>query len=64
MEILGNIGIAGAALGGTLALGLIGYKACESVGRNPGASQKILVQALLVAALVEGTFLITILLGR
>ena len=42
----GNIAIAGAALGGTIALGLIGYKAAEAVGRNPGASGKILVQAL------------------
>jgi F-type H+-transporting ATPase subunit c len=62
--MIGNIAIAGAALGGTIALGLIGYKACESVGRNPGASQKILIQALLISALVEGTLFITILLGR
>ena len=50
----GNIAIAGAALGGTIALGLIGFKAAEAVGRNPGASGKILVQALLSAALAEG----------
>ena len=60
----GNIAIAGAALGGTIALGLIGYKAAEAVGRNPCASGKILVQALLSAALAEGALIITILMGK
>ena len=60
----GNIAIAGAALGGTIALGLIGYKAAEAVGRNPGASGKILVPALLSAALAEGALIITILMGK
>lgn len=54
----------GAALGGGLALGLIGMKAAEAVGRNPGASGKILVQALLSAALAEGAIIIVILMGR
>lgn len=60
----GNIGIMGAALGGGIALGLIGMKAAEAVGRNPGASGKILVQALLSAALAEGAIIIVILMGR
>jgi F-type H+-transporting ATPase subunit c len=60
----GNIAIAGAALGATIALGLIGLKACESVGRNPGASGKVLVQSLLISALAEGALIITILLGK
>lgn len=60
----GNIAIASAAFGATLALGLIGYKAAEAVGRNPGASGKILVQALLSAALAEGALIITILMGK
>jgi len=59
----GNIAIAAAAFGGTIALGIIGYKAVESVGRNPGASGKVLVQSLLSAALAEGAIIITILLG-
>lgn len=59
----GNIAIAGAALGATLALGMIGLKACEAVGRNPGASGKVLVQSLLISALAEGALIITILLG-
>ena len=60
----GSIAIAGAALGATLGLGLIGMKASEAVGRNPGASGKILVQALLSAALAEGALIITILMGK
>jgi F-type H+-transporting ATPase subunit c len=63
-HMTGNIAIAGAALGGTIALGLIGYKASEAVGRNPGAAGKILVQALLSAALAEGALIITILMGK
>jgi len=34
-------------------VGLIGMKAVDSVGRNPGASGKILVQSILGMALVE-----------
>jgi F-type H+-transporting ATPase subunit c len=60
----GNIAAALGALGGTIALGLIGYKAAEAVGRNPGASGKILVQSLLSAALAEGAILIAILLTK
>ena len=60
----GNIAILGAAFGATIALGLIGFKACEAVGRNPGASGKVLVQSLLVAALAEGALIITILMGQ
>jgi F-type H+-transporting ATPase subunit c len=62
-NMTGNIAIAGAALGATVALGLIGLKACEAVGRNPGASGKVLVQSLLISALAEGALIITILLG-
>jgi F-type H+-transporting ATPase subunit c len=39
-------------------------KAAESVGRNPGASGKILVQSLLSAALAEGAIIIVILMGK
>ena len=60
----GSIAVAGAALGGGIALGLIGMKAAEAVGRNPGASGKILVQALLSAALAEGAIIIVILMGK
>jgi F-type H+-transporting ATPase subunit c len=43
-----------AVLGAAIGVGLIGAKAAEAVGRNPGASGKILVQAVLAMALAEG----------
>lgn len=60
----GNIAFFGAALGATIAIGLVGFKACEAVGRNPGASAKVLVQSLLVAALAEGALIITLIMGK
>ncbi|MEM0965403.1 MAG: ATP synthase F0 subunit C [Verrucomicrobiota bacterium] len=44
-----GLGCAAAALG----VGLIGVKAVEAVGRNPGASAKILVQSIIGMALAE-----------
>jgi F-type H+-transporting ATPase subunit c len=34
-------------------VGLVGFKAAEAVGRNPGASTKILVQAVIGMARAE-----------
>ena len=51
--ITGNIHIAFGALGAALGVGFIGQKAVEAVGRNPGASGKILVQSILGMALAE-----------
>lgn len=45
----GAFGCAAAALG----VGFVGSKAVESVGRNPAASGKILVQSILGMALAE-----------
>ena len=45
------LGIAGA--GAAIGIGLIGYGAATSVGRNPGASGKILLQAIIGMALAE-----------
>ena len=52
-EIAGNIHVGLAALGGAFGVGLIGMKASEAVGRNPGASTKILVQSILAIAFAE-----------
>ncbi len=41
------------ALGPGVGLGLIGYAAMQSIGRNPEATGKILVPMLLIAALTE-----------
>ncbi len=45
----GAFGCLAAAIG----VGLVGAKAVEAVGRNPGASGKILVQSILGMALAE-----------
>ena len=41
------------SIGPALAIGLIGAKAMESIGRNPDAAGKILVPMLLSAAFAE-----------
>lgn len=48
-SIQGALGCLGAAIG----VGIVGAKAVEAVGRNPGASGKILVQGILGMALAE-----------
>lgn len=45
--------IAIGALGPALAIGWIGSKAMEAIGRNPEAASKILVPMLLAAAFAE-----------
>lgn len=44
-----SLGCLGAAIG----VGLVGAKAVEMVGRNPGVSGKVLVQSILGMALAE-----------
>ena len=51
--------VAGAALGGGLGIGLLGSKAAEATGRNPSAAQQILVLAIILAALIEGIFILS-----
>jgi F-type H+-transporting ATPase subunit c len=53
MELVGNIHVGLAALGAAIGVGLIGGRASEAVGRNPGASTKIMVQAILAIAFAE-----------
>jgi F-type H+-transporting ATPase subunit c len=50
----GNIAQGIALFASALSVGIIGYHAVEAVGRNPGASGKILVQSILALALAEG----------
>ena len=50
---LGSISVGGAALGAALGVGVIGAKAVEAVGRNPGTFPKVLTMALLSMALAE-----------
>ena len=51
--LTGNFHVALAVLGAALAGGLIGMKASEAVGRNPGAATPILVQSILAIAFAE-----------
>ena len=57
-ELTGNPTAGLAAIGAGLGIGLIGGKAAEATGRNPGASGAILTIAIILAALVEGAFFV------
>ena len=59
-SIQGGLGALGAAIG----VGLIGMKASEAVGRNPGAATPILVQAILSTAFAEGIVFFAIFLVK
>lgn len=63
-EITGSIQGALGCLGAALGVGLVGTKAVEAVGRNPGASGKILVQGILGMALAEAVAFYSLFLGR
>jgi len=52
-ELGGNLTVGLAALGAAIGVGLIGGGASQAVGRNPGASTKIMVQAILAIAFAE-----------
>jgi F-type H+-transporting ATPase subunit c len=49
----GSLHVGLAALGAAISVGLIGLGAAAAVGRNPGASTKIMVQAILAIAFAE-----------
>ena len=57
MSTLGDLGrgltSALGCFGATIGVAMIGLKAVEMVGRNPGVSGKILVQSILGMALAE-----------
>ncbi len=63
-ELTGSLHIGLAALGAALGVGLIGMKASEAVGRNPGAATPILVQAILSTAFAEGIVFFAIYLAK
>ena len=58
----GKIHVAAAALGVPVSIGLIGLKACESVGRNPEAATKVLVQSIIAMAFAEAIIFFAIFL--
>ena len=53
-----------AALGAAFGIALIGMKATEATGRNPGAAGSILTLSIILAALIEGAFILTLLMGK
>jgi F-type H+-transporting ATPase subunit c len=53
MGLGGSVTLAGAGLGAALGVGMVGAKAAEAVGRNPGAFGKVLTVAILGMALAE-----------
>lgn len=53
-----------AAAGAAISVGLIGMCAVTAVGRNPGASTKILVQSILAIAFAEAIVFYAIFLAR
>jgi F-type H+-transporting ATPase subunit c len=63
-EISGSLHVGLAALGAAIGVGIIGMKASEAVGRNPGAATKILVQAILSTAFAEGIVFFAIFLVK
>jgi F-type H+-transporting ATPase subunit c len=50
--------VALAALAGGIGIGILGGKAAEATGRNPGAATPILVISIILAALIEGIFIL------
>jgi len=62
-EALKKIGVGLAALGSAIGVGLVGAKAAEATGRNPGAAGEIRTQAIIFAALAEGIVFIALFLG-
>jgi F-type H+-transporting ATPase subunit c len=62
--MVGNIHVGLAALGAAIAVGIIGMKASEAVGRNPGASTKVMVQSILAIAFAEAIVFYTLFLVR
>ena len=51
--LTGNLHVALGATAAAIGVAAVGTKAVEAVGRNPGASGKILVQSILGMALAE-----------
>ena len=62
-EMTGSFQVGLAGLGSAIGVGLVGMKASEAVGRNPGAATKILIQSILAIAFAEGIVFFSIYLA-
>lgn len=63
-EMTGSIQGALGCLGAAIGVGMVGTKAAEAVGRNPGAFGKILVQGILGMAFAEAIAFYALFLGK
>ena len=59
MEFNKAFAVGFAAFGAAIGIGLLGFKAAEATGRNPGAATPILVISIILAALMEGLFILS-----
>ena len=62
-EMTGSFQVGLAGLGSAIGVGLVGMKASEAVGRNPGAFGKVIILALLGMAFAEAIVFYAIFLG-
>jgi F-type H+-transporting ATPase subunit c len=63
-ELSGNMHVAFAAAGAAIGIGLLGAKAAEATGRNPGAAGNVLTISIILAALIEGIVFFAIFLAK
>jgi F-type H+-transporting ATPase subunit c len=63
-ELSGNLHVGLAAIGSAIGVGIIGMKAAEATGRNPGAAGQIRNIAIILAALAEGITFFAIYLAK
>ncbi len=61
--VSGGLIIAIGGFGPALAVGLIGFKAMEAIGRNPDASNKVLPAMLLAMAFAEAIAIYALILA-
>ena len=63
-EMTGQIHVGLAGLGSAIGVGLVGMKASEAVGRNPGAFGKVITLAVLGMALAEAIVFYALFLAK
>jgi len=63
-SMTGDLTVGLAAFGSAIAVGLIGMKASDAVGRNPDASTKVLVQSILAIAFAEAIMFYALFLAK
>jgi F-type H+-transporting ATPase subunit c len=62
--MIGNLHIGLAAFGAAIAVGWIGSKSAEAVGRNPGSATQVMVQSILAIAFAEAIVFYALFLAK